>query len=67
MIENKWFQDADFVKLQPSVKFKGKPVAFSVAAVLKDKKKENILPVKRDVIRLQCEVMKKELGSGKKM
>lgn len=66
MIENKWFQDADFVKLQPSVKFKGKPVAFSVAAVLKEKK-ENILTVKRDVSRLQCEVVKKELGSEKKM
>lgn len=30
-------------------------------------KKEQILPVKKDVIRLQCEVVKKELGSGKKM
>lgn len=29
-------------------------------------KKEQILPVKKDVIRLQCEVVKKELGSGKK-
>lgn len=62
MIEKKWLQDADFVKLQPSVELKGKPVGFSVIA-----KREQILPVKRDVIRLQCEVMKKELGSGNKM